>query len=331
MTKLFLTFMVIGVVICAKAQNSNDYYSAGGVISLRRHTVGNGISIVFLGDGFDKEDCRKGGVYEENCRKMTALLLSMPVVRDFKDYFDISARVDVSKDRGVRNCVNDPANCPDNAYGSGSPDLNWDKIHSNAKLTAGKEDYSPIFMANGMIGGHVIGGVAIYSANEPNKIYWMIHEFVGHVIGRMPDMYIEDGDSHANDETKVTIDRQHTVGELSMLDWRSHPDSVFWKDFIGRKGYEKVGVYPSGWYGIVFGDLFTCEPHNSTVMYGNAAAYFTVMERYQLWRQIQTRAGFPVSVDKFIEYDAINLKQTDWSWEPYKSLDWTDERIWTGQ
>lgn len=52
------------------------------------------------------------------------------------------------------------------------------------------------------------------------------------------------------------------------------------------------------------------------------------MERYQLWRQIQTRAGFPATQDKFIEYDAVNLKETDWSWTPYKALDWTDERIW---
>jgi hypothetical protein len=329
MNKLFLAAMVVmGTVICAKAQNSNDYYRTGDVITLHRHTAGNGIAVVIIGDGFDREDCRKGGVYEDNCRKLSELFLSMPVIRDFKDCFDVCARVDVSNERGVRNCVNDPDNCPDNTYKSGYPDIDWDKIRSNATLTAGKNDRSVIYMGNGMIGGYAMGDVAAYSANEGQKLYWMMHEFVGHVIGHMPDMYVEDGEGHVDASVKTNIDTQHLVGELSMLDWRSHPDSVFWKDFIGRPGYEKVGVYPSGWYGIVFGELFTCEPHRSTVMCNNSAAYFTVMERYQLWRQIQARAGFPATLDKFIEYDAVNLKETGWSWKPYNALDWTDGRIW---
>jgi hypothetical protein len=320
MNKLFLTFMVMGIVICGKAQN-NDYYKTGDIIGLHRHTVGNGIAIVFIGDGFDKEDCRKNGVYEDNCRKMTELLLAMPIVRDFKDYFDVSARVDVSNERGVYSHI-------DNVYGTGG-DIKWRKIRSNATLTAGKDDRLVIFMGNGMIGGYAMGDVAAYSANEQHKLYWMMHEFVGHVIGRMPDMYAY-GDNHADSAVKATIDRQHLIGELSMLDWRNQPDSVFWKDFIGRKNYEKVGVYPSGWYGIVFGELFTCEPHTETVMNNGSLAYFTVMERYQLWRQIQIRTDMPTTFDKFIEYDVVNLKETDWSWTPYKSLDWTDDRIWTG-
>lgn len=320
--RLLLTFMVTLFAVCAEAQSNKNYYKTGDVIKIQQHTVGNGIAIVFIGDGFDREDCRKGGVYEDNCRKMTELFLAMPLIRDFKNCFDIYARVDVSKDRGVYNCVK-------NVYGTGG-DIDWDAIRRNATLTAGKDDRSVIFMGNGLIGGYAMGDVAAYSANEGNKLYWMIHEFVGHIIGRMPDMYAH-GDNHVDASTKETIDRQHLVCELSMLDWRNHPDSVFWKDFIGRKGYEKVSVYPSGWYGIVFGELFTCEPHTSTVMNSGNVAYFTVMERYQLWRQIQNRAGFPASLDGFIAYDAVNTGNKDWSFAPYKALNWSDDRIWDGK
>jgi hypothetical protein len=329
MNKLFLTFMVIMGIVVLSCTNNNDYYKTGELISLHRHTAGNGIAIVFLGDGFDREDCRKGGVYEENCRKMTELFLSMPLIRDFKDYFEICARVDVSNERGVRNCVADPATCPDNAYSCGHPDLNWDKIRSNATLAAGKNDRSVIFMGNGMIGGYAMGDVAVYSANEEKKAFWMMHEFVGHIVGCMPDLYVEEGDT-VNASVRKTIDENHAVGELSMLDWRKDAKTVFWKDFIGRPGYEKVSVYPSGWYGIKLGELSTCEDHRYTVMSWGRVAYFNVMERYQLWRKIQSRAGFStVTFDRFIEYDAVNLKkETDWSWTPYKALEWTDERIW---
>jgi hypothetical protein len=330
MNKLFLTFMVMGVVICAKAQNDNDYYKTGDVIRLHRHTVGNGVAVVILGDGFDRNDCRKGGVYEDNCRKLTDLFLAMPVIRDFKSYFDVSARVDVSKERGVRNCVNDLSNCPDNAYGIGHPDLNWDKIGKNATKTAGKKDRSVIFMGNGGIGGAAYGDLAVYSANDPNKLYWMMHEFAGHVVAGLPDLYPGIwGDRLLDAALKSELDENHVVGDHLMLDWHSQPDSVYWKDFIGRPGYDKVGVYPSGWYGIKFGEIFTCEKHTSSVMC-DYIPYFTVMERYQLWRKLQRRAGFPItSIDKFIEYDAVNLKETDPSWTPYKSLDWADDRIYS--
>jgi hypothetical protein len=330
MNKLFLTFMVMGAVICAKAQSSSDYYKTGDVITLNRHSAGNGIAIVIIGDGFDKEDCRKGGVYEHNCRKLADLFLSMPVIRDFQTYFDVLARVDVCEDRGARNCVDDPSKCPKNAYGIGHPDLDWDKISRNSKQTAGKEDRSVIFMGNGMIGGAAYGYLAVYSANEENKPFWMMHEFAGHIIGCMPDMYVEEDQGPADATFRKSVDDNHAAGELLMIDWRKDPKTVFWKDFIGRLGYEKVGVYPSGYYGIKFGEVFASEDHKTTVMSFGKYAYFTVMERYQLWRKIQSRAGFPAkTVEEFIKYDAVNLKVKDWSWNQYKSLDWTDDRIWS--
>jgi hypothetical protein len=330
MNKLFLTFMVIGVVVCAGAQNNSDYYKTGDVIDLHRHTVGNGIAVIFIGDGFDKEDCRKGGVYEYNCRKMTELFLSMPVIRDFKDYFDVCARVDVCKDRGARNCVETPDKCPDNAYGSGHPDLNWHKIHSNATLTAGKDDRSIIFMANGMIGGHVIDNVTIYSANEPNKAYWMMHEFCGHVLGGFPDLYYIMGNKPMNEGAKKAFDHGHSIGEFLMFEWRDNPKEVYWKDFVGREGYEMVGIYPAGFWDLKFGEFYTCEDVTTSVMYNEVSARYTVMERYQLWRKIQLRAGFTeTTIDEFLKYDVVNLKETDWSWNRYK--EWTDERIWNGK
>jgi hypothetical protein len=252
----------------------------------------------------------------------------MPVVRDFKDYFDIIARVDVSKDRGARNCVGNPNMCPDNAYGSGHEDLYWDKIQTNATVAAGKADRSVILMANGMIGGHVIWNVAIYSANEPNKAYWMMHEFTGHVLGSLFDLYYITGDVMATEGTRKAIDEWHNGGDGLQFDWRTDPKEVYWKDFIGRPGYEMVGVWPSALWDLKLGQLTTCEDYNNSVMYG-PTAHYTVMERYQIWRKIRERAGFTiVTIDEFLKYDVVNLGDTDGSWNPYE--EWTDDRIWAG-
>jgi hypothetical protein len=314
--------------ITQRGNLEKDYYVAGDILRLHRHTVGDGVAIVIIIDGFDREDCKVGGVVEYNCKRLCNLFLSMPIIRDYKPYFDVSARIDISRDRGARNCVETPENCPRNNYGVGHADCDWTKIHENAALTAGKDDYSTIFMANGMIGGHVIFNVAVYSANEPNKHYWMMHEFAGHVVGQFPDLYYLGEKGLMDDNTKEWFDVMHDQGTHLMFDWRSDPRSVYWSYFIGKKGYENVGVYKAGLNipPLAFGQLFVCEDVGTDVMYG-PTAHYSVMERYQLWRNIQLRAGFTtITFEEFMEYDRVNIVDADWSWDRYDN--WTDDRIW---
>jgi hypothetical protein len=324
------------VDIRQRGYTPSDYYATGDVLRLHRHTVGEGIAIVIIGDGFDREDCKHGGLYEEQCWKLNNVFLAMPVIRDFKEYFDVSARVDVSRERGARNCVSDPANCPYNAYGVGHPDLDWDKIRNNATLTAGKGDRSIIFMGNGLIGGAAYGDLAVYSANDPEKVYWMIHEFAGHILGQFPDLYVS---SYASadaglqgSELRRFIDDNHAAGGLLMLDWRTDPNTVYWKDFIGREGYPEVGVtVKAGNYSIAWGNVITCEPFERSAMDDRNYTY-NVMERYQLWRNIQARAGTGKStIAEFIEYDAVNVAIGHPIMPDWQDYDWeTDERVWAG-
>jgi hypothetical protein len=325
------------VAVLQRGNQKDDYWKQGEIIYLHRHSIGTGVVVVILGDGFDREDCRRGGVYEYNCRKMADLFLSMPVIRDFKGYFDVLARVDVSRERGVRNCVAEvadghPEKCPDNAYGSGHPDLNWDKIFENARLTSeiavGKEDHSTILMANGMIGGHVILDIAIYSADEPNKPYWMMHEFCGHVLGGFPDLYYITGSDSILESTKTYFDGAHRDGEMLMLDYQQDPEKVYWKDFINQSGYTNVDVYPAALWRLKLGQLTSCENIFTSVMYG-PTAHYTVMERYMLWRKILIRSGetinIPITIENFKEYDKDNKLDSDWTWDKYDN--WTDDRI----
>lgn len=322
------------VSVLQKGNQKDDHYKTGDIIKIHRHTTGNGVSIVIIGDGFDREDCRVGGMYEENCRKLAKLFLQMPVIRDYQDYFDIFARVDISRERGVRNCVADieaghREKCADNAYKSGHDDLDWDKIRRNGTLTAGKDDRSIIFMGNGMIGGAAYGDIAVYSANEPDKPYWMMHEFTGHIVGGLPDQYYVTGDVLATDGTRKAIDSWLTAGpgngEQLVFDYRKDPNTVFWKDFINKDGYTNVGVYPGAYWDLKLGELTVCEDYNTSVMNG-PVNHYTVMERLQIWRRIQHRAGFTtITIPEFKEYDRSNQMDVDWTWDRYEN--WHDDRV----
>ncbi|MDR1583690.1 MAG: BACON domain-containing protein [Prevotellaceae bacterium] len=321
------------VNVLQRSKLESDYYRTGDVIRLNRHTEGEGIAIVFIGDGFDQEDCKKGGFYEEEVTKLSDLFLSMPVIRDFKSYFDVYARVDVSRERGVRNCVANPERCPNNVYLSGHPQIDFGKASDNARLTAGKDDYWFIFIGNGMIGGYAMGNFAIYSANEGLKPYWMMHEFAGHAFGGFPDLYYIWGSDLLNDADKKMFDDNHEAGELLMYDWRNDPQQVYWKDFIGKNGYEMVGIHKGGYAYfdrmIKFGECFCCEDVGTDVMFG-PTAHYSVMERYQLWRKIQQRSGSTIiTIDEFLKYDVVNLIDSDWSWDRYNH--WMDDRVWTSE
>jgi hypothetical protein len=288
------------------------YYSNGEVIKLLTHTKGNGIRVIIIGDGFDKNDCRRhGGFYYDMCTNLTKLFLTMPIIRDFTEYFDVWARVDISRERGVRNCEGAPSKCIDNVYGAGPDDPNWSKINANARTAAEGKKHSIIFMSNGNAGGYAYGDIGSYPAHERDNAYWMIHEFTGHVIGYFPDLYPAEYEKDTlNDEVRKTIDESHARGELCMLDYRTDPAEVFWKDFIGKPGYENVGLYPTGHYSVKQGELVTCEPPLTSAMY-DRNMYFTVMERYQLWRQIQMRAqtGVETTMEEFMKYDVKHINR----------------------
>jgi hypothetical protein len=182
-------------------------------------------------------------------------------------------------------------------------------------------------MGNGMIGGAAyLNSLAIYSANEPNKPYWMMHEFVGHAFGGLPDLYMYYGTGLMSDVVKKDIDDHHARGDYLMIDHEKDPNKVYWKDFINKDGYTNVGMYPGVyWDYLKPGEVVTCEDLETSVMCG-PTNHYTVMERYQIWRRIQTYAGFTtITIDEFKEYDKANKIDSDWTWDRYDN--WTDDRI----
>jgi len=164
----------------------------GEVITLHSHgdlpKGRKSIPVVIVGNGWDLSDLKKGGVFETYCRSLSDLLLQMDLVKDFIDYFDIYAACTESSLRGngpftkfkpeigshtdykaIRACANEAV-----------------KDHPNA------EQMTFIAAANGAVGGYNMGDYCVLSTpnGQPNHYaYWMAHEYVGHTLGRIPDLY----------------------------------------------------------------------------------------------------------------------------------------------
>ncbi|MDR0413434.1 MAG: BACON domain-containing protein [Dysgonamonadaceae bacterium] len=91
--------------------------------------------------------------------------------------------------------------------------------------------------------------------------------------------------------------REWALGYSWMVDFTSDPGKVVWKDFIGRPGYDQVGVYPTAWsfYCHLFG------PEAKTAMRENPHYSYDVGSRYQIWKKAYVRSGrYPESDTGFL-------------------------------
>lgn len=84
---------------CVLSQYGYEY-AEDQMVQLQQHTKGNGISVYFVGDGWDAESIASGA-YLELCRNDMEYLFGLPPYDRLRDYFDVYAFVALSQETGV--------------------------------------------------------------------------------------------------------------------------------------------------------------------------------------------------------------------------------------
>ena len=75
-------------------------YGEDQLVQLQKHSKGNGISLYFVGDGWDAESIASGA-YLELCRKDMEYFFGLPPYDRLRDYFDVYACMALSQETGV--------------------------------------------------------------------------------------------------------------------------------------------------------------------------------------------------------------------------------------
>jgi hypothetical protein len=281
-----------------------SYWNDGDVLTLYSHTRGKGVPVVLIGDGFDRQDMKKGGWWESKARELVDnYFLKNAIVKDFKDLFDIHVYMAESPERGVYSENN-------NRFGCGKPEINLDSAMTLIKQTTAirkvpsiDPGFSTIFIGNGMIGGYAWFEyrMGVYSTAEPPSIYWMAHEFVGHGFSGLADEYGGDGTYMSKDDLHL----YQSLGECLNVADTDDFSKVPWKNFIGRKGYEEIGAFQGGFYD----DKNVWRPEDHSVMVcwtpeqDVTGPYYNAMSRWMIYKEILTHADLPCTFDDFLEFD----------------------------
>ncbi|MEO3408152.1 M64 family metallopeptidase [Mucilaginibacter sp. CAU 1740] len=299
----FLLLIFIFLISCKKDKPvpTSPYYTDGEVSKLNYNRQ-NGVNIIFIGDGFTKEDLKKGGAYETHAREFADFLFTIPPYKQYKSFFNTYVVYAESKKSGL-NASFDPANTDTkfNAYFSGgSTGLllagNYQAINEYVSKAVPRAKANIIIL---MVNTDTIDaatgsydGFAEITVGPLAK-YAMIHE-LGHAFASLGDEYVfpEIADNYPLD----------MVPYLPNLDTTNDPKKVKWADFLNRNAYRSViGIYQGGYYratGIY-------RPEEVSVMQGTGITlHYNAPSRLAIVKKIDEITGTPFNMDNFLENDA---------------------------
>ncbi|MCL2727463.1 MAG: M64 family metallo-endopeptidase [Bacteroidales bacterium] len=283
-----------------------DWYAA------QTKTVGPGIDLVFLGDGYTAEDIALGK-YEGDMQAAIEMFFDIQPYKEYRNYFNayivgaVSAESQIGTDGVAKNTKF-------STFHDEGP-----RVVTNSNLCFTYAQKAPIgaldnsvviLVANSMqYGGTCFfwnsgRAIAICPTYAPAFEYIVQHEAGGHGFGMLADEYI-------NEQTAKTRSREdipwfQSLGRCTNVDITNDPSKVIWKDFIGHPKYPMVGVFEGGYYFST--GVWRSEDDNR--MRGTTIAYFNAPSRAAIVKRIKQLAGEPFSIEWFLETDIIEFPPT---------------------
>lgn len=293
-------------------------YSDGEAVVLQEHSVGNGIDLVFIGDGFDAKDIASG-TFLKNVQSGVSAFFGVEPYATYRDRFNISAVISLSDESGI-GTLNDVI---DNKFGSKftqnrilPPDAGLCFSWVRSAVPAIDFSKSVVIMLQNST---MYEGVALlYSDNSalaccpvstepaPYDFAGIIqHEAGGHAFGKLGDEYIYHQAYIQNcqcDDRCPHVDALETAfsrGWYKNLSLTGSMNAVPWKHLIFHPSYsDVVDVYEGGF--MHSRGVFRSEP---TSCMNNNIPYYSTISRQAIVERILDYSGEGFTLDKFYAND----------------------------
>lgn len=298
------------ITYCVVSQYDYEH-EEDGCLTLQEHTKGEGIDIVFVGDGFNGENISDGS-YLELIKQQTEYFFGVEPYKSHRDYFNVYVTFPLSQETGVNTMHTYVNNRFGTLYGEGCLMTETDEVFSYAieKSPLTNEDLwrsMIIFVPNSDAYNGLTefkDGVPMALCPPSNRPYpqdtrgVIQHEAGGHGFGRLADEEIAKSAWPTSSVLKE-IEEKQSWGWYQNIATTSNMKQVPWADFIFDTRYSNyVDVY-EGAYGYMRG-IFRSEA-NSCMNYG--IPYYNTISRLSIMRRIFDYAREPFSMDYFYEHD----------------------------
>lgn len=275
------------------------YHEDGEVFKMMLNRS-NGVNIVFLGDGFTKEDLKKDGKYDAKVKELTDFLFEIEPFKQYKNYFNVYQVYAESKIKGAANTYTPDRTKFDAHFGNGNGrDLltgNYDAAYKYAMKAVPVTDIRLLVMlVNDDRYAATGGAIATISTDKWSK-YSFLHE-VGHSFAGLADEYVEEPTA-----VNFPLDMLHYFPNV---DNTSDLTKIKWAHLIEQKGYSsQVGAFEGGYYR----EHGVFRPEETSIMRDINVARFNAPSREAIVRTIFSIIPLNFDLNTFIREDAKNLQ-----------------------
>ena len=303
---------------------SSDYSKDKVVVQLQKSTVGKGINVVLMGDGFSDRQIASG-LYADIMRQSLEAFFLLDPYAAFRNFFNVYYVNAVSKNEGITGFGETIFS---SYFGEGTHiEGNDDKCMEYAALcndftdeemnellvvvlVNSTEHHGTSFMSGSSkyLGDYGRGSAVVYcTLNSPTEIRigTLIHE-CGHGFAKLSDEYFSNDIQIPADRRDKDLNQREMWGWRKNIDFTSSPSSVFWNKFITDSRYdsEQIGVFEGGRtyrYGAY-------RPTEASIMrISNPETYgFNAPCREAIYNRIHKLAygdSWTYDYEKFVEWD----------------------------
>ena len=292
---------------------STDYSKDGQVITLQKASVGKGIDIVFLGDGYTDRDMGSGGLYETVMRQAMEEFFADEPYKSFRNRFNVYAVKVVSKNGRIGSGYTTALSTD---FGVGSyVQGNNEKCYEYALKVPSISSRDNLLVTVVANSRRHAGTTFMYSdqqtcvaylssmGNDPEIFGDVLrHEAGGHGFAFLADEYTQYEGTAPAEHIAYYNDVYDRFGWFSNVDFTDDPSKIRWSAFLSDDRYKnQVGIYE----GAALYPQGAWRPTLNSIMKDNYGG-FNAPSRWAIYQQIMKRSGESYSFDTFLTYDAVN-------------------------
>ena len=293
-----------------------DYeYDEDEIITLQSHSKGQGVNLVFIGDGYDAKDVSEG-LYLRDMKEQVEHFFNIEPYRTYRDYFNIYTAIAVSPESGI-GTINTiryakfettftggvGLRCDYNAgfqYALKMPTVNKDNLNQSLIIvTPNTSDYGGSCQM--WEDGSAIAFCPKSTYDYPLDTRGVIqHEAGGHGFGKLADEKIAINGFIPNNEI-ANINSKHALGWYQNVSSTGKMHKVPWSHLIFDERYSNdVDIFEGGC--MYSRGVFRSE-QNSCM--NNYIPYFNTISREAIVKRIMEYAGESYSFEEFVKNDKV--------------------------
>lgn len=322
---------------CGVSQCSYDY-DEDEVITLQKATRGNGVNLVFLGDGYNNKDIANG-TYLKDMKQQMEYFFGVEPYTTYRDYFNVYTAIALSQESGVGTvntlCDNKfettftggaSLMCNTNdvfKYALRMPTVNSGNLNQTLiVLTPNTTDYGGV--TSMWADGSAIAITPKSSDYYPYDSRGIVqHEAGGHGFGKLGDEYIYHNAFISSCQCfccphEKEFNAAKANGWYENLSLTAKMHEVPWSHLIFNDKYSAVvDIYEGGFMhsrGVFRSELNSCMNNN--------IPYFSTISREAIVKRIKQYAGETYSFDEFVKNDNPNpgSRSTRYDVAPWNKL-----------